>query len=330
MWAAETSQQSLGARRAAVVTTAWVLVTVIAVGLVCYGFGPLFQEREQRVLMTQYTAVIYDASQYVPTPGAPPPAASLPPVPGTPVGILEIGALHLQQVVLEGVAPSQTEDGPGHVPGTAGLGDPGNSVVVARRAAFGGPFAKLGSLRHGAEILVTTAQGQSVYRVSQVVTTTLYPGTEVPAPSVGIGAGGLTLPVSSATSTGELQVGSSVALDVLFGSTSDNRLTLVTSASDLPWNSSKAVVVVAEMVGPPFAPTVQASRNDTFTGATGAPGAAPAFVLVLLGYLATVVATSVAHRRYSAPAAWLLTTPPLVALAVLLAQIGSQLLPAWL
>ena len=82
------------------------------------------------------------------------------------------------------------------MPGTAGLGDPGNSVVVGRRAAFGAPFGKIGSLRRGAEILVTTAQGQSVYRVSQVATTTLYPGSEVPAPSVGRGAG-TPLPVSA-------------------------------------------------------------------------------------------------------------------------------------
>ena len=104
----------------------------------------------------------------------------------------------------------------------------------------------------------------------------------------------------------------------------------MTSGSDLLWNQSKAVVVVAEMVGQPFAPTVQASRSDTFTGSTGDGGAAPEFVLVLLVYLLAVVATSLAYRRYSAPAAWLITTPPLVALAVLLGQVGSQMMPAWL
>ena len=43
--------------------------------------------------------------------------------------------LRLSQVAVEGVGPEQTRKGPGHVPGTAGLGQPGNAAVVGRRAA---------------------------------------------------------------------------------------------------------------------------------------------------------------------------------------------------
>ena len=114
---------------------AWVVATVLAAAVVCYGFGPLFQQRDQRSLMMAYRTAIYDASVAVVGPGQQV-AVPLPPTPGTPVGILEIGAIGLQQVVVEGVAPSQTESGPGHVPGTAGLGQPGNAVVVARRTLW--------------------------------------------------------------------------------------------------------------------------------------------------------------------------------------------------
>jgi hypothetical protein len=105
---------------------------------------------------------------------------------------------------------------------------------------------------------------------------------------------------------------------------------LVTSASELPWNSSRAVVVVAEMISQAFVPTPQESRSDAFTGAGGSSSALAPFLLVLLVYLAVALGAIVAYRRYSIRTAWLLTTAPLVALAVLIGEIGAQLLPAWL
>jgi sortase A len=297
--------------------------------LVCYGFGPVFQQRDQRALMNEYRAQIYDASNAVATPGAET-TAQLPPPPGTPVGILEIGLLRVQEVVVEGVAPSQTEEGPGHVPGTAGLGQPGNAVVVARLAAFGGPFARLGSLKPGTDILVTTTEGQSVYRVSAVASTRLYSGSTVPVSTSGAGGIWAASPAGGASAgVPQGSIGSALAVDGLYGPSADNRLTLVTSASGVPWNTSRAVVAIAEMVGEPFAPTPQAGRSDAFTGTGGASGAVAALVLVLLAYVAVALASVAAYRRYSLRTAWLLTTPPLVVLTVLLAQAGSQLLPAW-
>ena len=41
-------------------------------------------------------------------------------------GILEINAMQLRQVVVEDVGPDQTRQGPGHAPGTAGVGQPGD------------------------------------------------------------------------------------------------------------------------------------------------------------------------------------------------------------
>ena len=61
-----------------------------------------------------------------------------PPLPGAPVGVLAIPALGINQAVVEGVGSSQTVSGPGHVPGTAGLGQPGNAAVVGRNAGYGG------------------------------------------------------------------------------------------------------------------------------------------------------------------------------------------------
>jgi sortase A len=327
--ATPSTRRRLEPRRAIAAVIGWLVVVAVAAMLVCYGFGSLFAQRAQRSLMASYRSTLYDASVTVGgIDGSTGP--TLPPTLGSAVGILEIGAVHLQQVVTEGVSPSETEDGPGHVPGTSGLGQPGNGVVVGRRSGFGGSFAHLDSVKRGDEIVVTTTEGQSVYKVAGVATVSLLPGTTV-APSSSSGAAGIGGPADQSTAIAAPdQLGSAVAIDDLYGPSTDNRLTLVTSASGAPWNGSRATVVVAEMVGKPFTPTTQASRSDTFTGTNGDSGMWPALALVVLGYLAAAVGTVVAYRRYGARSAWLLTTAPLVVLTVLLAEIGTQLLPAWL
>jgi sortase (surface protein transpeptidase) len=306
----------------------WALITFMAAGLVCYGFGSLFQQRAQRTLMTEYRAALYDASVSVAMPGQQA-TAPLPPVPGAPVGILEIGAIRLQQVVVEGVAPSQTENGPGHVPGTPGFGQAGNVVVVGRRSAFGGPFVRIGTLKPGAQILAATTQGESVYRVSTVFTASLTGGDGTSSETV---AGSST---GSPTTAGSVPSGtsttpSSVPVDSLYAQGAVNQLTLVTSASGAPWNSTRATVVVAQLVGLPFAPTAQEGRSDSYTGANGSVGALAPLVLILMGYAVVALTAVVAYRRYSSRAAWLLTTPPLVVLTVLIGEVGAQVLPAWL
>lgn len=78
---------------------------------------------------------------------------------GTPIAYLEIPKLDLHQVVAEGTTGSVLFDGPGHRRDTPLPGQVGTSVVMGRRAAFGGPFADLDTLRTGDKIVVTTGQG---------------------------------------------------------------------------------------------------------------------------------------------------------------------------
>lgn len=97
---------------------------------------------------------------------------------GTPVAYLEIPSIGLRQVVVEGTRSGELFTGPGHrrdspLPGQAGV-----SVVLGRRAAFGGPFARLDELEGGALIHVVTGQGEFDYRVVGVRNE----GDPVPAP----------------------------------------------------------------------------------------------------------------------------------------------------
>ena len=96
-----------------------------------------------------------------------------PPAVGQPVGVLAIPALGINQAVVEGVGSSQTVSGPGHVPGTAGLGQSGNAAVVGRNAAYGGVFRRLSQLKPGDRVLTATTEGQSIYVVRHVRAVTM-------------------------------------------------------------------------------------------------------------------------------------------------------------
>lgn len=84
---------------------------------------------------------------------------------GAPVAYLEIPSIDLRQVVFEGSDAGTLFDGPGHRRDTPLPGQAGTSVVLGRRAAFGGPFADIDGLRKNAVVRVTTGAGVFDYRV---------------------------------------------------------------------------------------------------------------------------------------------------------------------
>ncbi|MEV0183915.1 sortase [Streptomyces sp. NPDC050625] len=88
--------------------------------------------------------------------------------PGTPVALIEIPALGLSQVVLEGTDSSVMTDGPGHRRDTPLPGQAGTSVLMGRAAAYGAPFGHLADLAEGDTFTVTTGQGKAKYQVADV------------------------------------------------------------------------------------------------------------------------------------------------------------------
>lgn len=288
------------------------LVFLVAVGAVIYGIGSFVHARDQRALMATERSNIAEAAveakalDHVNLPTQPP---SL----GAPVGILAIPALGINQVVVEGVGSSQTVSGPGHVPGTAGLGQPGNAAVVGRNAGYGAVFGRLGQLKPGDRILTATIEGQSIYVVRHVAYVTI--GSPPSAASS-------TAPTSSTSRT--------VSLNGLYRATTDNRLTLVTSASVAPWNVSRAIEVTAVLHGKPYVATPQGARSASQQGNTGESGAWAELILSLQALVIVAVGGIFLYRRCTIRSAYLLTTAPLVACAVLAAEAISRLLPAWM
>ena len=274
----------------------WVLLLVAVVAVVLVAVEPLFQQREQAMLLDDYRGAIDRAANQATGLGGVEVARTAPEF-GSPVGIVEIGAIGSRQVVVEGATAPIMQNGPGHVPGTAAPGQPGNSVIVGRSWLFGGPFADLGSLEVGDRIGVTTTQGQSVYEVSSNDSVTFGEGED--------------------------------SIDAIYGPSDGDQLTLVASDSALPFNSSRARVVVATMDGKPFAPTPQNGRSVTQTGTTGETSRWPMVLLALLCLGGSIAAAVILRQRSSARIAYLLAAPPLLVFAVVTSETLSQLLPAW-
>jgi len=402
---------SLGAltgKRVGSLVLLWGGVGVACLGLVLFQLGPLLEQRDQKSLLSSYRKEVksaaFSGSGLQSATDGPAPA----PPRGAAVGIIEVGALRLQDVVVEGVEASQTRSGPGHVPGTAGLGQPGNAVVVARRNGYGGSFAGLGKLVRGDRIVVTTTQGQSVYAVARVCSqavTAAVPADDsgtsggltkavdptepckVPKPTgagtsttgaavdptattttvasekgAAAGAATTTTVAGSTTTTAapgtttatvagsETSQPASVSKQVarssatasytkvtlnplqvsrLYGRSDDDRLTLVTSASKQPWNSSQATVVVAKLLTKPFEPTTQGTRASGETGFGGDSGAWSSVVLALLAFGGVIVAAVALYRKLRFRVAYVLTIAPLVALTIVTAEQMARLLPAW-
>ncbi len=121
-------------------------------------------------------------------PVAPVDEANRPLAAGTPVAILEIPELRVNEVVVEGTSSRTLRSGPGHRRDTVLPGQVGTSVIFGRLATYGGPFGSLDKLRAGAEVVVTTGQGRHVFTVLGVRRA----GDPLPAP-LAAGAGRLIL-----------------------------------------------------------------------------------------------------------------------------------------
>jgi sortase A len=84
---------------------------------------------------------------------------------GAPVAILQIPSIGVNEVVVEGTSSADTKSGPGHRRDTVLPGQEGISVIMARQAAYGGPFSRIQELAPGEEFSVLTGQGVQTFSV---------------------------------------------------------------------------------------------------------------------------------------------------------------------
>jgi len=150
----------LGRIFGAVTFVATIVVVIVAAVAVQIGFlGAVTHDIRQQHLGKEFTVA----------------AATIPP--GGALAILQIPAIGLNEVVVEGDAPSQLRAGPGHHRGTAAPGKPGVSVIVGHRSRNGGPFRRLEKLKAGDRLVVKARDAQTgiALAVTAVRRTTDFP-----------------------------------------------------------------------------------------------------------------------------------------------------------
>jgi LPXTG-site transpeptidase (sortase) family protein len=92
-----------------------------------------------------------------------------PPQAGQALGRIVIPAAGVDWLVVEGVSQADLAQGPGHMPGTALPGQPGNAVISGHRTTHGAPFYDLDLLAPGDSITVETLIGSHVYEVVELL-----------------------------------------------------------------------------------------------------------------------------------------------------------------
>ena len=89
---------------------------------------------------------------------------------GAPVARIIVPRLGLDAIVVELADLDDRVNlnrGPGHVPGTAYPGMPGNVFIAGHRTTYGAPFGRIDQLVDGDEIILVTGDGRHVYTVAE-------------------------------------------------------------------------------------------------------------------------------------------------------------------
>ncbi len=87
---------------------------------------------------------------------------------GRPVTTINIPAIDLEMIVVEGTSPDALRAGAGHYPNTPLPGQPGNVAIAGHRTTYGRPFNRLDELDAGAVIWLSTPVGDHRYVVERV------------------------------------------------------------------------------------------------------------------------------------------------------------------
>jgi sortase A len=107
----------------------------------------------------------------LPTPVAPPAENAV--EPADEVGRIEIPKLGIDMAFFEGVTLTTLDRGPGHWPGSALPGQPGNVVIAGHRVSHTRPFRYIDKLTEGDQVIFTVGGKRFTYAVT---------GTEIVKP----------------------------------------------------------------------------------------------------------------------------------------------------
>jgi sortase A len=84
-----------------------------------------------------------------------------------PIGRIEVPAIDLDMVVVEGTDTSSLRKGPGHYPDTSLPGERGTVAIAGHRTTYLAPFRHLDQLENGDQVVLTMPYGRFAYRVQR-------------------------------------------------------------------------------------------------------------------------------------------------------------------
>jgi sortase A len=86
---------------------------------------------------------------------------------GEPFGRIEIPAIGLDAIVVEGTGAADLRKGPGHYPETTFPGLGGTVAIAGHRTTYGAPFGDVDQLHRGEEIVLEMPYGRFTYAVER-------------------------------------------------------------------------------------------------------------------------------------------------------------------
>jgi sortase A len=95
------------------------------------------------------------------------PANERAPGPIVAIGEIEIPSIQVKHTMYEGITLTVVDHGPGHWPGSAMPGDPGNAVFAGHRTVNSRPFHNLDLVKPGDRIIFRAGGRTSVYQVTK-------------------------------------------------------------------------------------------------------------------------------------------------------------------
>lgn len=141
------------------------LVTVVGAGMVAASAWQLHAQQQEQQQLVQRWQDGLTAADPSPTPAVSPVPSPqpLPPVPSGRWFLLRVPDAGYAEVVSEGVDSAALDRGPGHYPGTAWPGWPGNVGIGVHNTYWLG----VGRLEPGRTVVLETEYGVFTYRISQ-------------------------------------------------------------------------------------------------------------------------------------------------------------------
>ena len=220
---------------------------------------------------------------------------------GRPLGLLDIPAIDLHEVYLEGTTGGVLQSGVGHRRDTVMPGQLGTSVLLGRRTGYGGPFSQLELLPVGAEVTITNGLGD-----------------RLPFRVVSIRRAGDPLPAAPAS-------GSRVTFVTATGAPYQPDGTVRVDADLVAGQGASGQPVQATAAGPrPLTSAVLAKAERPMGGESGAWFRVVAGLFLLLPVTSGVAYARVRWGRWQS---WLAGMPPLLALGVWTSDAVLRLLP---